>query len=179
MDRAALLVLCGTLAAGATCRPADADADAAPGPDAGALPVGIVEVETPSGDWLRLRVELATTAESQARGLMFREHLEDGEGMLFVFAGDTVRSFWMKNTLIPLDMIFIDAAGIVVGVVHEAEPLTTSPRSVGRPSRYVLEVPGGWARARGVEAGTRVRFPGAGGVAPFGGETGGGAPAGG
>jgi len=107
-----------------------------------------------------VEVELALTEAQHAKGLMFRKHLDAGHGMLFVFKDDDDRTFWMKNTLIPLDMIFVDNDRKVVGVVREAAPLTTTARDVGKPSRYVIEVPGGWARENGVEAGTKVRFEG-------------------
>jgi uncharacterized membrane protein (UPF0127 family) len=86
---------------------------------------------------------------------MFRERLDDGEGMLFVFEEEADHRFWMKNTLVSLDMIFIDSAGRVVGVVERAAPGTLEPRSAGA-SRSVLEVPGGWAAARGIARGDRV-----------------------
>lgn len=119
------------------------------------LPVSVVEVHTSEGVE-RVNVEIAATDEARATGLMYREALGQDEGMLFVFARDEVHSFWMRNTLIPLDMIFIAADGTIVGIVHSAQPRTDTPRSVGKPSRYVLEVPGGWSVARGVEAGDRV-----------------------
>jgi uncharacterized membrane protein (UPF0127 family) len=80
--------------------------------------------------------------------------------MLFLFEASEVRAFWMKNTLIPLDMIFIDDGGRVAGIVREAEPLTLTPRTPGVPARFVLEVRGGWAARHGVAPGDRVRFEG-------------------
>lgn len=130
------------------------------------LPLSFVEVESPDGEWRRVSVEVATTPRAKARGLMHREELSEDQGMLFVFREEGIRHFWMKNTLVPLDMIFIDCDGRIVGIVHEAEPLTQKTRSVDRPSRYVLEVRGGWAKSQGVEAGHRVRFPGIPKVAP-------------
>jgi len=107
-----------------------------------------------------VQVEVARTDAERERGLMGRHRLEPGHGMLFVFETEDEHVFWMKNTLVPLDMLFIDGLGTIVGIVARAEPLTTSPRTVGRPSRYVLEVPGGWAEERGVKAGDGVRFEG-------------------
>ena len=83
--------------------------------------------------------------------------------MLFVFDTLKVHTFWMRNTLIPLDMIFIagDPTGAharVVGVVHSAQPHTVELRSVEPASRFVLEVPGGWAASHGIKAGVGVRF---------------------
>jgi uncharacterized membrane protein (UPF0127 family) len=86
---------------------------------------------------------------------MFRERLGDGEGMIFLFREEGDHQFWMKNTLIPLDMIFVDGGGRVVGVVERAQPGSLEPRSGGR-SRSVLEVRGGWAAERGVRPGDRV-----------------------
>lgn len=78
--------------------------------------------------------------------------------MLFVFPREEQQSFWMKNTLIPLDMVFIRADRTILGVVVEAEPQTLSPRSVPGRSQYVLELRGGTAPRRGIEAGQTVRF---------------------
>ncbi len=109
-----------------------------------------------------VRVELARTDAERERGLMFRERLEPDHGMLFLFDSDDEHVFWMKNTLVPLDLIFIDSAGRVVGVVANADPLSLAPRTVGAPSRSVLEVPGGWAAAHGVRPGDEVRGEGSG-----------------
>jgi len=104
-------------------------------------------------------VEVVSTPETLARGLMYRTELADGRGMLFVFPEESDHRFWMKNTLIPLDMIFIGANGTIAGIHRDATPLSTAPVGVGRPSRYVLEVPGGWAARSGVAPGQRVELP--------------------
>ena len=78
----------------------------------------------------------------------------------FVFDEDRDHSFWMKNTLIPLDMFFIARDGTVVGIHPNATPLSTANIAVGKPSRYVLEVPGGWAARHGIAAGAQVEFRG-------------------
>ncbi len=96
-------------------------------------------------------------------GLMHRWRVPDGTGMLFVMGSSGVHRFWMKNTLVPLDMIFIDAGYRVVGVVENAAPLDEALRGVDVVSRYVLEVPGGWSARNGVAPGqmaTVVRLPG-------------------
>jgi uncharacterized membrane protein (UPF0127 family) len=139
-----------TLSLACATRPAPEPAAAAPAPR--------VVVETAAGRSLPVQVELARTDEERARGLMNRRQLAEGAGMLFLFSETEPRAFWMKNTFIPLDMLFIDDAGRVVGLVERAEPLTTSPRDPGVPSRYVLEVNGGWAERHGVRPGDRVRF---------------------
>ena len=127
-----------------------------------------VRLETETGT-LRVAVELALTREARRKGLMGRESLAEGHGMLFVFDVDEVQTFWMRNTLIPLDMIFIagpasGAGAKVVGIVHNAPPHSTQLRSVKAPSRFVLEVPGGWSRAHGLTAGAKVYFEPVGGL---------------
>ncbi|MFZ9886072.1 MAG: DUF192 domain-containing protein [Myxococcota bacterium] len=118
-----------------------------------------VTVVTPGGE-LRFEVEVARTPQQRARGLMFRESLADNAGMIFLFDHDEDHSFWMKNTKVPLDMIFIDSAGVIVGMVENAEPFSLNSRSIGEPSRYVLEVTGGTCRRLGIAPGQRFRFSG-------------------
>jgi hypothetical protein len=117
-----------------------------------------VVVETAAGARHAVAVELARTDDERARGLMHRTSLPDDRGMLFLFEETEEHPFWMKDTPLPLDIIFIDEEGRVVGIVERAAPRTTTARTVGAPSRFVLEVNGGWARARGVRTGDRVRF---------------------
>jgi len=112
------------------------------------------------GGRVDVALEVAATPETRSRGLMYRSELADGHGMLFVFDVDANHEFWMKNTLIPLDMIFITVDGQVAGVKKNTTPMSTAGISVGTPSRYVLEVPGGWAERRGVAVGDRVEFIG-------------------
>jgi uncharacterized membrane protein (UPF0127 family) len=156
VSRRPAAVVSSLAAALAACRPAPQPA----APVLPAQPAPRVTIESPSGRATAVEVELARTPAEQERGLMFRERLAPASGMLFVFSDDLDRVFWMKNTLIPLDMIFIDARGAVVGVVERAEPLTLAARGVGAPSRYVLEVPGGFCAEHGVRAGDRVRLEG-------------------
>lgn len=108
-----------------------------------------------SGD-IAVTVEIADSPPERSKGLMNRQSLEHDHGMIFIFPGDDTQSFWMKNTLIPLDMIFVNSALEVVGVVANAEPLTLTARTVGIPSAYVVEVNGGFAAANGIGAGTRM-----------------------
>ena len=117
---------------------------------------GTVRVDAPTGP-LELAVDVAATDPERQKGLMFvREPLGDQRGMLFVMDGEEDHGFWMKNTYIPLDMLFLDASGTVAGMVENAEPHTTQSRRAGVPSRFVLEVDAGWARRHGVRAGTRT-----------------------
>ena len=126
-----------------------------PLPDRGAL-----LVRDAFGGAHRLTVEIADTSPLRTRGLMWRSELPEGTGMLFIFPAEVVQSFWMRNTLIPLDMMFIDRRLRVVGVVQWAEPRTLTSRTVGKPSLYVLEVPGGWTSRNGVRAGSTVELEG-------------------
>jgi uncharacterized membrane protein (UPF0127 family) len=105
-------------------------------------------------------LEVASTPSAMERGLMYRTSLPEDSGMLFVFADDADHSFWMKNTLIPLDMLFIARDGRIVGIHPSAVPLSTAPISVGTPSALVLEVNGGWTARHGVRAGDRLEFRG-------------------
>jgi uncharacterized membrane protein (UPF0127 family) len=119
----------------------------------------VATVHTQRGP-VRVALEVVADDASRARGLMYRDRLDDGHGMLFVFDDEAERSFWMKNTVIPLDMIFIGADRTIVGVYPNATPLTLTPRSVGRPSKWVLEVAGGYAARAGIETGNRVDLDG-------------------
>ncbi|HMC95392.1 MAG TPA: DUF192 domain-containing protein [Polyangia bacterium] len=109
---------------------------------------------------LVFRVEVALTPEEHARGLMYRTRLAADAGMVFVFAEPQIQRFWMKNTLIPLDMIFIDPDRRIVGVVENAAPETENERRVDAPSQYVLEIGGGLAARLGIHAGEAVDFQG-------------------
>ena len=107
-----------------------------------------------------VEVEVAATANARTRGMMWRTQLEPGKGMLFIFADEQPLSFWMRNTLIPLDMIFIGSDLKVTGIVSNAEPKTQTSRGVRAPSLYVLEVPGGWAEKNGIKTGSAVKLDG-------------------
>jgi uncharacterized membrane protein (UPF0127 family) len=106
----------------------------------------------------RVRVEIARNEPERQRGLMYRRSLDAGQGMIFLWEQPEKLKFWMKNTYIPLDMIFIGGDKRVVYVEENAEPLTTITRGPDEESQFVLEVPGGWARAHGVERGVPVKF---------------------
>ena len=117
-----------------------------------------VVFEGPGGVKARFRVEVADTAEKRRWGLMYRTELGADEGMLFVFPQERNQSFWMKNTPLSLDVIFMDRRRRVVGIVHDTVPFSTRSVSVGVPSLYVLEVRAGLARGKGIAAGDVARF---------------------
>ena len=104
-------------------------------------------------------VELATNDDERSRGLMFRKQLPEGRGMLFDFEHDQPVSFWMHNTYIPLDMIFISGDGHVIRIAENTEPLSDRLIPSGAPVRAVLEVIGGTARKLGIAPGDRVESP--------------------
>ncbi len=109
---------------------------------------------------VRVLVEIANTPEARARGLMYRKELPSNAGMLFVFPEEDQLEFWMKNTPLSLDMIFIAANLEVVGIVERAQPFSTTPRGPGVPAKYVLEVNAGFAEKHGLRVGDRVQFDG-------------------
>lgn len=87
---------------------------------------------------------------------MYRTGMPVDTGMLFTFAAEEPRSFWMRNTCIPLDILFLDEQGTIVGILEQVPTLNTLPRHVPCPSKSVLELNAGWARAHGVEPGQSV-----------------------
>ena len=107
-----------------------------------------------------VRIEIAESAGARELGLMYRQHLDQNAGMLFVFKQPQHLTFWMKNTEIPLDMIFAGADGTVAGIIANAEPFSERQLSVEGDSQYVLEVNSGFAQRRGIKAGDRLEFLG-------------------
>jgi len=122
---------------------------------AGAADLQTVEIASKNGVHA-FQVEMAITPEEKERGLMFRRELADGHGMLFDFFVDQDVAFWMKNTYIPLDMIFIRADGRILRIAENAQPLSERNIPSGGPVRAVLEVIGGTARRMGIAPGDRV-----------------------
>lgn len=118
-----------------------------------------VHLSTPQGDVV-VEVEVVSTPAQIERGLMFREHLPPDQGMLFLMKEEREWPFWMRNTLIPLDMIFIAGNMTIAGIVENAEPRTETMRQVGKPSLYVLEVNGGFSAGHKIAAGAKVQFEG-------------------
>lgn len=113
------------------------------------------------GPWgqTEILVEVADTDETRAQGLMFREHLEPGTGMLFVYPEATAPVFWMKNTPIPLDMLFFDARGDLRHVHFNAQPYDETPIPGGEGIKFVLEVEAGEVNRLGIGPRTTLRHP--------------------
>ncbi|WOH63009.1 DUF192 domain-containing protein [Bradyrhizobium sp. BWA-3-5] len=127
-------------------------------PAARAASVQPLEIATKSGVHV-FSVEMATTEEEKQTGLMYRKELPDGKGMLFDFSPEQQISMWMKNTYIPLDMIFIRADGRILRIAENTEPLSTRIISSGGLARGVLEVIAGTAQKYGIQPGDRVAHP--------------------
>ena len=161
MRALALALLLPLLLAGCGGSP-DADADSSGGDSAGAPNAqGLRTVTIDSGgEEVEVRVEIADSPEEQATGLMNRTALAEDRGMLFVFPGEEVRSFWMKNTHIPLSIAYLDSEGRIVDL-QDMKPLDDEePHYVSaEPARYALEVNQGFFEEHGVEVGDTAEVP--------------------
>ena len=147
IDRRALLAaLTVGVGAGAVLRASQAVA--APG-------LETVEIVSSRGR-ARFQVEIAATPAEQARGLMFRKSLAPDRGMLFIYKRPQPVAYWMKNTLIPLDIIYIQPGGRILSIVRNARPHDETPLPSGGPVLGVLEIAGGRAAQLGVLPGDRV-----------------------
>ena len=99
--------------------------------------------------------EVADTEDARQQGLMYREQLAEGEGMLFVWTDEAIRSFWMKDTLIPLDVAFLDRAFTVINI-SQMDPQSEYFHFSDRPAMFALEVPRAWFSSRGIGEGSRA-----------------------
>jgi len=100
-----------------------------------------------------IRAEVANTVESRTQGLMFRKYLGPNEGMLFVFPRAEPHCFWMKNTLIPLSIAFLDSEGKIVST-DEMKPMTENTHCAAAPAKFALEMSSGWFGAKGLKPGS-------------------------
>jgi uncharacterized protein len=109
---------------------------------------------------IKLNIEIADTTETQTRGLMFRDKLDENSGMLFVFKNETIREFWMMNTYIPLSIAYISRQGIL-NEIYYMRPLDTSIRYPSQqPAMYALEVNKDWFKKNNISEGSKVIFDG-------------------
>lgn len=132
-----------------------------PGAAAGQSAAGIQQVTLCISSTKTTRafnVEVAETSAQQAKGLMFRTELADNAGMIFPFPEPRIASFWMKNTVIPLDIIFIRANGTIESIADNTIPYSTIPVEAGEPVVAVLELRGGLAAELGIAAGDTVKW---------------------
>ena len=118
-----------------------------------------IAVETASGELHRFEVELAVRREQFGQGLMFRRELAEDAGMLFILPRPQTINMWMKNTYLPLDMLFLDSKGQIVRLVERTIPLSTDTIPSNRPVKGVLEVNAGTAKRLGLAVGDRVLHP--------------------
>lgn len=126
----------------------------------GAFPASSIVISASGGACYQFDVYVAATGAQSRRGLMHVRHLEARTGMLFVYRDDAVRSMWMKNTLIPLDMLFIFEDGIIESIATDTEPLSLASVASGEPVRYVLELNAGTAARLGIRAGDTMFWAG-------------------
>lgn len=119
-----------------------------------------VTITTKDGRTVSFVVEIADTPSKREMGLQYRRDLAADRGMIFLFPAESQQSFWMKNTPLPLDMIFINRERKIVGIVEQTVPFSLDPRSVTAPSQFVLEINGGLAKRHAIKAGDAVRFDG-------------------
>jgi len=127
--------------------------------DLATYPKSDLVVETAAGGRHTFRVWIADTEPRQRQGLMFVRDLPADQGMLFVNRPPRPASFWMKNTYIPLDLLFVDARGKVLHIFERATPLSLEPMGIEAPVRAVFEIKGGESARRGIRVGDRVRHP--------------------
>ncbi|CAN5747252.1 hypothetical protein BH09MYX1_BH09MYX1_20680 [soil metagenome] len=129
-----------------------------PDPQGGPPFAKVANVSIPDAS-ASVEVELALSDDETERGLMYRTKMADGHGMLFAMPERKQQTFWMRNTCISLDMMFIDDDGTIVGILENVPTVNDEIRSVACPSSWVLEVNGGFSRAHGVKAGQKVILP--------------------
>ncbi len=122
------------------------------------FPTAPLTIQTASGPH-PFTVELATSPAQMMQGLMFRQSLAPDAGMLFDYQAPSMASMWMKNTLIPLDMLFVDATGHIVNIHERAVPGSLDPIAAAAAVRAVIELNGGTAARLGIRPGDRVIYP--------------------
>jgi len=106
-----------------------------------------------------ISVEIADTPEKRQQGLMYRKTMKDNEGMLFIFETEDFRTFWMKNTLIPLDMVWMDPNYKVIYITKDAQPCVFDPCEMYvAPAKYVLELKGGWSDRNNLQVGDSIQL---------------------
>lgn len=126
--------------------------------NAPSFPHAGLSIERSDGQYFSYKVEVATTPEQELYGLMFRQNLRPETGMIFVYHPDQVVNMWMKNTYIPLDMLFVRGDGVIVKIISNARPLDLTPLASDEPVRAVIEINAGEAEKHGFKTGDKVLF---------------------
>jgi len=124
-----------------------------------AVPTARITLDGTTGAHV-VAAEVVKSSGRVQKGLMFRKFLPPDGGMLFLMGEEDDHHFWMHNTYIPLDILFIRKDLTVAGILENVQPMDETSRGVGQPSLYVLELNAGWAKAHGVSAGTQLHFDG-------------------
>lgn len=119
---------------------------------------GRVEFVGSNGTATTVYVEVADTPKAQQKGLMYRTSLDEHKGMLFIFSREVPQSFWMKNTPLPLDMVFVNSSMAVVDINHNATPYSTNVFTSKEQCKYVVEVNGGFCEEHGIGVGDEMRI---------------------
>ena len=153
-----LCVVCSLLIGIPGCKaPAESRATTAAGLDEN-LERGVLVVAAGDGARHEFNIYLAVTFEQKQRGLMFIRNLPERTGMLFIYDEDEIRSMWMKNTYISLDLVFVREDGSVASVIRDAQPLSLQSLSSLAPVRYVLELNAGISRRYGIDRGSSISW---------------------
>ncbi len=105
-----------------------------------------------------IQIQIADNNDERAEGLMWRKYMPEDDGMLFIFDDEEPLTFWMKNTYIPLDMVFADKSGNIVSIYPEATPLSETSIPSGKPGKYVVEVNGGFCARYGIMPGDKIEY---------------------
>ncbi len=155
-----LLAGCGSTQANQDTGSQDASETSATGKEMGTLGLRTVVIDASGGKKVDVRVEVADGPFEQARGLMYRKALGEDRGMLFVFPDEGERSFWMKHTLIPLSLAYIDSKGRITDIL-DMKPLDDKPPHYvsSEPVQYALEVNQGFFKEQGVKVGDHAELP--------------------
>lgn len=153
---AAVLAACGSVDAGVRGAGAGANGKQTAETGTGAVAQALELVPLRVGG-IEIQVEIADDADERQRGLMYRESLAEDQGMLFVYPEQRTLGFWMKNTLIPLDIAYVDREGRIVDI-QQMEPQTTETHDSAAPAMYALEMNKGWFEANGIRIGDLIEF---------------------
>lgn len=118
-----------------------------------------VTLHSSQGNAIHVSVEIVATPEKRNFGLMYRKELPESHGMLFIFPREQPLSFWMKNTPLPLDIIFMNSSHTIVNIVANTEPFSEKPLPSGLPAQFVLEVNAGFCQRHSIRVGSQVELP--------------------
>jgi len=106
----------------------------------------------------RYKVEIADNPVKRARGLMFRDHLASDQGMLFIFPDQKKHSFWMKNTPISLDIVFVNSNWEIIGIIENTTPESSKPLTIDKPSKYILEIKADSVKNNKIKLGDKIKY---------------------